>query len=341
MRTPSTVSDVSAMSVDSTTRRRPGGDGASARSCSSRVSAPARAYTSTSAGMLGGIVVDEHPFDTPDLADAGEEHEHVAVVGGERSADRVDDVGFDRVEATRSRRSLRTAAAPPAATAACRRATAGRTRQPAHVDVEHPAVAREDGGLEHPLQTLGVRGGRHCDDRQVGTDRGCDLDGERERRVGGQVALVDLVEDDRADAGQRRVVLQSACQHALGQHLDAGVGADVPLVARLVADEGPDRGARRRRHPLGGGAGGQTARLEHHDAPALQPRFVEEGERYDGGLARARGSDDDRPPVRGQRTPEVVEDVDDRQVGQVRRASAPHRHPRKEGGRRARSAEGR
>ena len=40
-RTPSTVSDVSAMSVASTTRRRPGGDGASARSCSSSDSAPA------------------------------------------------------------------------------------------------------------------------------------------------------------------------------------------------------------------------------------------------------------------------------------------------------------
>ena len=50
MRTPSTVSDVSAMSVASTTRRRPGGDGARARSCSSAGSAPASGRTSTSAG---------------------------------------------------------------------------------------------------------------------------------------------------------------------------------------------------------------------------------------------------------------------------------------------------
>ncbi len=47
IRTPSTVSDVSAMSVDNTTRRRPAGDGANARSCSSSESAPASAYTST------------------------------------------------------------------------------------------------------------------------------------------------------------------------------------------------------------------------------------------------------------------------------------------------------
>ena len=56
MLTPSTVSDVSAMSVASTTRRRPGGDGASAWSCSSGPSAPAKRCTSTSdAGeLLGG-----------------------------------------------------------------------------------------------------------------------------------------------------------------------------------------------------------------------------------------------------------------------------------------------
>ncbi len=47
-RTPSTVSEVSAMSVDSTTRRRPDRDGANAASCSASDSAPASAKTSTS-----------------------------------------------------------------------------------------------------------------------------------------------------------------------------------------------------------------------------------------------------------------------------------------------------
>ena len=47
IRTPSTVSDVSAMSVASTTRRRPGGAGARARSCSAAESDPWRARTST------------------------------------------------------------------------------------------------------------------------------------------------------------------------------------------------------------------------------------------------------------------------------------------------------
>ena len=50
MRTPSTVSDDSAMSVLSTTRRRPAGDGRSARSWSASGSAPASGRTSTWSG---------------------------------------------------------------------------------------------------------------------------------------------------------------------------------------------------------------------------------------------------------------------------------------------------
>ena len=73
-RTPSTVSDVSAMSVDSTTRRRPAGDGASARSWSPSERAPASGYTSTSARRPGRAqpsvrLISPMP---------GQEHEHVA-----------------------------------------------------------------------------------------------------------------------------------------------------------------------------------------------------------------------------------------------------------------------
>ena len=41
------------------------------------------------------------------------------------------------------------------------------------------------------------------------------------------------------DAGQLRIVLQAAGEHPLGDDFDAGVGADVALVAGLVADEAP------------------------------------------------------------------------------------------------------
>jgi hypothetical protein len=59
------------------------------------------------------------------------------------------------------------------------------------------------------------------------------------------VALVELVEEDRADALQRRVVLHHARQDALGDHLDAGGRARHPVLeADPVADGVADVGRR-------------------------------------------------------------------------------------------------
>ena len=55
---------------------------------------------------------------------------------------------------------------------------------------------------------------------QVGSDGGGHFDGERQSEVGGQVALVDLVEDHGADTGEFGVVLQPPGQHAFGDHFD-------------------------------------------------------------------------------------------------------------------------
>ena len=93
-RTPSTVSEVSAMSVESTTRRRPGGDGASARSCSAKDNAPASGWTSTSALDP----VDEQCLGPADLADARQEHQDVARLFAQRP-----DNGRSHVGSIRSR----------------------------------------------------------------------------------------------------------------------------------------------------------------------------------------------------------------------------------------------
>ena len=62
--------------------------------------------------------------------------------------------------------------------------------------------------------------------RRSGRNVAADLEGQRQAEVGGQVALVDLVEDHGGDAGQLGVVLQPPGQHALGEHLDTGRWAD-------------------------------------------------------------------------------------------------------------------
>ena len=219
-RTPSTVSDVSAMSVASTTRRRPGGDGARARSCSSSASAPARRWTSTP-GPRSPIELVGEPGD---LADAGQERQHVAVLVAQRPPDR------------------RSPSRPPAGRRderGTQRTSTGNVRPTLSTTGAGPASRRQQAGEQR-----GVGGRRHRRDAQVRAQRRRGVERERQPEVGRQVALVDLVEDDEPDAGQLGVLLQAARQHALGQHLDPRRRADAALVAGLVADEVADARAR-------------------------------------------------------------------------------------------------
>ncbi|GAA3334921.1 hypothetical protein GCM10020358_01170 [Amorphoplanes nipponensis] len=80
---------------------------------------------------------------------------------------------------------------------------------------------------------LGRRGGGQ--QAQVGAQGGADLDEERQRQVGVEVTFVALVEDHHGGAGQLRVAVQAADQHAGGHHLDPGTGRDAPVAAYGVA----------------------------------------------------------------------------------------------------------
>jgi hypothetical protein len=102
--------------------------------------------------------------------------------------------------------------------------------------------------------------------------------------IGLQVALVDLVEDDGAGAGQGRVRLQPPREDPLGHDLDPGRRRHPGVVTGAVADGRPDVLAERRRHAGGHRPGRHAAGLEQHD-PAVDQ--VEQPERDDRRLARA------------------------------------------------------
>ncbi len=155
--------------------------------------------------MVGDHAVQQR-LGPADLTDAGEEHEHVTVVVAQCLAHRRHDRWFDPLVAAGPGRTPRAAAAPTAATtaAAPTAATAGLpgcSGEPPNVDVEHPAHALDDGSIEDPLQTLDVGGRRHRHEHEVGPDRRCDVERQREAEVGREVAFVHLVEDDCADTG--------------------------------------------------------------------------------------------------------------------------------------------
>ena len=107
-----------------------------------------------------------------------------------------------------------------------------------------------------------------------------------------------------ADAFERRIVEDHAREHALGDDLDARARRDQALQAHAQADRLADFFAERRGHARRRGARGETARLEHEESLARGPRFVEEGERDARRLARAGRGDQHRARACAQARPE-------------------------------------
>ena len=154
-------------------------------------------------------------------------------------------------------------------------------RRPAEIDRELATVAaRSTGAGSAPPSTAANRSAsarrRHRQDPQVGPQHAAGVEGEGEADVGRQVALVHLVEDDQPDAGQLGVRLQAAGQHAFGDHLDARVGTDASFVAGLVADEPAGLGAEQRGHSVRGRASrpGGAARASRSCAPRATARSI-------------------------------------------------------------------
>ena len=146
----STVSDVSAMSVDSTTtRRRPGGDGASAASCSASDSAPA----------------------SGDDVDVARQIEPTSAASVRRISP------MPGRNTSTSPLSSRTAVRTTSATACSTRARRSIGRQRTSTGNMRPALSiigaslRRRRGLGN--QPRRVRGGRHRQQPQVGPDRAC------------------------------------------------------------------------------------------------------------------------------------------------------------------------
>ena len=164
-------------------------------------------------------------------------------------------------------------------------------------------------------EALGVGRRRHRQDAQIGTQQAAGVEGEGEAEIGRQVALVHLVEDHHRDAGKLRIGLEATGQHTLGDDLDPGVTPDPPLVARLVTDETAGLGPGQRGQAVGGGASREAAGLQHDDPPAVEPRFAEEPQRDERGLAGAGRGDEHRLGVRGERRAELTDDLLDREVG--------------------------
>ena len=96
-----------------------------------------------------------------------------------------------------------------------------------------------------------------------------------------------FVEQHRRDAFKRGIVEDQAGENALGDHLDARAFRHFGAEPHPVSNRLADGFAKRLRHPLGGGAGGEPARFQHQDFAFAGPRLAGQHQRHPRGLAGA------------------------------------------------------
>ena len=106
---------------------------------------------------------------------------------------------------------------------------------------------------------------------------------------------MEFVKDHAADAFQRGVGLDHPGQDGFGHDLDPA--SRHRFTADAIPDPPADALAQTMGQTLGCGAGGQSARLQHHD-PARD--LIQQGQRHPRRLARPRRRDQNRAAMRGQ-----------------------------------------
>ena len=153
-----------------------------------------------------------------------------------------------------------------------------------------------------PRPVFGIECGGHDEEGQV-VSQVDQFAQHRERQVGLEAALVHLVQHDRVDTGELRIVQPPAQDHPGRRELDLRVPARAAVAAHGVADGPAHFLARQVRQPVGRGAGRDPAGLRDEDAGAgawglgsggLWCKRHGESGRDDGRLPRPRQGLDDR-----------------------------------------------
>ena len=144
------------------------------------------------------------------------------------------------------------------------------------VDRISPAIRRQSLRITHPAgDTFGVERGGHGDQHQVGPPGLLELSRQRQRHVGMQVALVELVENDRPDALELRVGSHLPKQQGFGDELDARLGGLDALEPDLVTDFAAQLDAALLGNTRCQETGGDAAGLEDDDLPLHQAEVQE------------------------------------------------------------------
>ena len=101
---------------------------------------------------------------------------------------------------------------------------AGRSRWRISTGKLRPALATTGASPRSRATWLAVERRRHHQQAQILAQMPARIQRQRQAQIGFEAALVELVEDDQADAVERGIVLDQPRQDALGHHLDARFG---------------------------------------------------------------------------------------------------------------------
>jgi hypothetical protein len=106
-------------------------------------------------------------------------------------------------------------------TRVCARALRRAARGNARRRPDSCARARQPRRIEEAREAFAIERRRHHHDAQVFAQAGLHVERKRQAEVAGEVAFVEFVEQQRADAFEHRIVLQHAREDAFGDHFDA------------------------------------------------------------------------------------------------------------------------
>ena len=152
-------------------------------------------------------------------------------------------------------------------------------------------------GLEVIFQARGVEGRRHDKNLQVRPFLFLQIECAGEGNVAVKMAFVELVEDERGDAGEFWILNDLAEENPFGDESDAGLRAGDVFETDLVADLAAEFRFAFGSDASGEQASGESARLEDDDLAVAEQAVVEEHLGHLGGLAGAGGSRDDKSAV--------------------------------------------
>ena len=134
---------------------------------------------------------------------------------------------------------------------------------------------------------------------------------------------MELIEDHRAHAGQRMVILKPAQQDAFGDKTNARAAARLVIKANLIADLRPRVPAALGGHARRHGARGHAPGLQHHDHLAAGHPGIQQHLRHLRGLARSRGSHQHQARPAAQRAQDVGVDFPNGERGGSRHGPIP------------------